>query len=117
LGSDKFKAQLKEIGVVRFATFNVLPLESKIFSESGGESIDSELRAAWGFVVHWIIEAASPVPRELSGGKERFVDPTCMDAVALVSMAFIFIAKAGVLAENSPPDCCIAAKPTLLRDP
>jgi hypothetical protein len=117
LGSDVFKAQLKEIGVVRFFTDKVLPVESRIFNESGGESIGSELRAAWGFVVHWIMDAASPVPRELRGGRERFVDPTCIDAAALVSIAFIFISKADVLAANSPPDCCMAAKPTLLSDP
>jgi hypothetical protein len=105
------------MGVVRFFTDKVLPVESRMFNESGGESITSELRAAWGFIVHWIIEAANPVPRELRGGRERLVDPTCMDAGAVVSMAFIFISKADVLALNSPPDCCMAAKPTLLRDP
>ena len=63
------------------------------------------------------MDAARPVPREPSGGSERLVEPTCIDASALVSIAFIFISNAAVLAENSPPDCCMAAKPTLLRDP
>jgi hypothetical protein len=44
LGSDVFKAQLKEMGVVRFFTDKVLPVESRIFRESGGESIGSELK-------------------------------------------------------------------------
>ena len=40
------------MGVVRFATDIAVPVESKIFSESGGESMGSELRDAYGFVVH-----------------------------------------------------------------
>ena len=46
MGSDVFRAQLNEIGVVRFFTDKVLPAESRIFRESGGESIGSELRLA-----------------------------------------------------------------------
>ena len=108
---------MNEIGVVRFFTDKVLPVESRIFSESGGESIGSELRLEYGFDVHWIIDAARPVPRDPSGGRERLVEPTCRDAAAAVSIVFIFITNADVLAANSPPDCCMAANPTLFREP
>jgi hypothetical protein len=116
LGSDALIVQLNEIGVLRFFTDNAEPVESKISRVIGGESMGESLLAEWGLVVHWIMDAERPEPRDPRGGRERLVEPNCKAACPEVFIAFIFMEKAELLAENSPPDCCIAANPTDFRE-
>jgi hypothetical protein len=116
LGSDAFRVQLNEIGVLRFFTDKAEPVESKISRVIGGESMGESLLAEWGLDVHWIMEAARPVPRDPRGGRDKLVEPNCKAAVPESFMAFIFMEKAVLLTENSPPDCCIAANPTDFKE-
>jgi hypothetical protein len=79
--------------------------------------VAAELWLAYGFDVHWIIDAASPLPRLLRGGRDIFVPPILSVAGAAASRAFILRLKASVETPNSPPDCFMAANPTLFRAP
>ena len=71
----------------------------------------------YGLDVHWMADAARPVPRLARGGMATLVVPSCMAAGAVESSAFILRLNAEVLIANSPPDFPNAAIPSVLRDP
>ena len=63
------------------------------------------------------MEAARPVPSDERGGKDMFVPPILSVAGAAASNAFILRLNVSVEMPNSPPDCFMAARPTLFRAP